>query len=78
MAIVSYTLNEIKKMIRRGEDKSDWKKLRSAMKDDSLIDYSDIPPTTDEMIKNARRPGRTTKEDKEDKKESISLRFDSK
>ncbi|MCL2154877.1 MAG: hypothetical protein FWH53_04350 [Leptospirales bacterium] len=75
MAIVSYTLNEIKKMIRRGEDKSDWKKLRRAMKDDSLIDYSDIPPTTDEMIKNVRRPGHQAKEDK---KESVSLRFDSK
>ena len=58
MTIVRYTLDEIKKM--RG--KSDWKKLEQAMKDDSLIDYSDIPPITDEMMKNARRPGLETKE----------------
>ena len=64
MTIVRYTLDEIKKMIRKGEDKSDWKKLRKAMKDDSLIDYSDIPPTTDEMMKNARRPGLENKENK--------------
>jgi hypothetical protein len=60
MAIVSYTLDEIKRKINSGEDKSDWKKLRRAMKDDSLIDYSDISPTTDEMMKNARRPGLQT------------------
>jgi len=62
MAIVRYTLDEIKEKIRKGEDKSDWKKLRKAMKDDSLIDYSGIPPITDEMMKNARRPGLETKE----------------
>jgi len=66
MTIVSYTLDEIKKM--RGQ--SDWKKLRRAMKDDSLIDYSDIPPTTDEMIKHTRR------QDKKDEKKSASLRLD--
>jgi len=66
MAIVSYTLDEIKKM--RGQ--SDWKKLRRAMKDDSLIDYSDIPPTTDEIMQHSRRHGR------KDKKKSASLRLD--
>ena len=70
MAIVRYTLNEIKRMIRLGEDKSDWKKLSQAMEDDSLIDYSDIPPTTDEMMKNAQRPGLETKEYK---KESVKI-----
>ncbi|MDR1027658.1 MAG: BrnA antitoxin family protein [Rickettsiales bacterium] len=68
MAIVSYTLDEIKKL--RG--KTDWKRLRR-MKDED-IDYSDIPPLTEADFARARRPGRPVKEDK---KELISLRLDS-
>jgi uncharacterized protein (DUF4415 family) len=52
--------------------KSDWRRLRRIREKD--IGYSDIPPSTDEMLKNARRPGRPLKEDK---KENISIRLDS-
>ncbi|MDR1361106.1 MAG: BrnA antitoxin family protein [Rickettsiales bacterium] len=75
MAIVSYTEREIRKKIGRGEDRSDWKYLRRAMKDDSLIDYSDIPKSTAEDLKKFHRVGRPPK-NAADKKQAVSIRLD--
>ena len=62
--IVSYTLEEIKKL----PDKTDLVRLRK-MKDKD-IDMSDIPLLTDEFWENARliRPNQ--------KKQAVSVRFD--
>lgn len=62
--IVSYTLEEIKKL----PDKTDWVRLRK-MKDKD-IDMSDIPLLTEEFWENARliRPNQ--------KKQAVSVRFD--
>ena len=51
MAIVRYTEDELDKMTGL----TDWEYLRN-MTDDE-IDYSDIPPTTDEMFARATRGG---------------------
>jgi uncharacterized protein (DUF4415 family) len=51
MAIVRYTSEELDKMT--GE--TDWERLRNMTDED--IDYSDIPPWTDEMIARATRGG---------------------
>ena len=49
MAIVSYTIEEIRKM--RG--RTDWKRLRKMRDED--IDYSDIPALTDEELARFQR-----------------------
>ena len=72
MTIVSYTLEEIKKM-RRKMDQTDWKALRR-MKDEDIVYDEDSPKLTDEQLAKFRRVGRPVKEDK---KESISIRLDS-
>ena len=51
MAIVSYSLEEIKKM----PDLTDWERVLN-MKDED-IDCSDIPEWTEEDFARARRPG---------------------
>ena len=54
MAIVRYTSEELDKMTGQ----TDWERLRNMTDED--IDYSDIPPWTDEMIARAtqrRRDG---------------------
>jgi uncharacterized protein (DUF4415 family) len=51
MAIVRYTLEEIKKM----PDRTDWERIRKMTDED--IDYSDCPAMTDEMLATATRPG---------------------
>jgi len=51
MAIVSYTLEELKKM----PSQTNWEKLKN-MTDDE-IDYSDNPKWTDEMFARATRGG---------------------
>ncbi|MCL2338751.1 MAG: BrnA antitoxin family protein [Proteobacteria bacterium] len=73
MAIVSYTEKEIRKMIRRGEDKTDWKRIRK-MRDEDIVYDEDSPKTTDAELKLFRRVGRPAKDDK---KENISIRLDS-
>ncbi|MDR0829530.1 MAG: hypothetical protein LBN95_05395 [Prevotellaceae bacterium] len=52
MAIVSYTWEELEKM----PSYTDWERLRN-MKDED-IDYSDIPPLTDEDFARATRGGK--------------------
>jgi len=54
MAMTSYTLEQAKKLPRL----TDKKLLRKIIKDESLIDYSDISPTTDQMAARMVRPGR--------------------
>jgi len=51
MAIVSYTLEELKKM----PSLTDWERLKNMTDDD--IDYSDNPEWTDEMFARATRGG---------------------
>jgi len=51
MAIVSYTLEELKKI----PSLTDWERLKNMTDDD--IDYSDNPEWTDEMFANATRGG---------------------
>ena len=72
MAIVSYTSEEIKKL-RRKMDRTDWKRLRK-MKDEDIVYDEDSPKLTDEQLAKFRRVGRP---EKDDKKESISIRLDS-
>lgn len=65
--IVTYTSEEIRKMRESGQDRTDWKRLEEMRDED--IDYSDIPPLTEEFWENAVlvRPG---------KKDQISFRVD--
>jgi uncharacterized protein (DUF4415 family) len=51
MAIVRYTLKEIKKM----PSQTDWERINN-MKDED-VDCSDCPEMTDEMLATATRPG---------------------
>ncbi|MDR0874399.1 MAG: BrnA antitoxin family protein [Prevotellaceae bacterium] len=72
MAIVSYTWEELEKM----PSLTDWERLRN-MKDED-IDYSDIPPLTDEDFARATRYGRPLHEtirEKESKPVILSLKL---
>jgi uncharacterized protein (DUF4415 family) len=65
--VVRYTEEEIKEMIARGEDKTDWKRVEN-MRDEEVAIDEDSPEITEEMMANAeviRRP-----------KEIVTLRLD--
>ncbi|GHU02212.1 hypothetical protein FACS1894186_6450 [Alphaproteobacteria bacterium] len=67
MAIVSYTLEEVKKM----PSQTDWERVR-AMKDED-IDFSDIPDVADMLAEGKVRPvGRPRKPDA---KQDTHIRF---
>jgi len=66
--IVRYTTEELKEMRRRGEDRTDWARVK-AMKDKDIVIDEDSPEITAEMWRNAvvgRRPP----------KRNITLRID--
>lgn len=67
--IVRYTTEELKEMERRGETKTDWKRVK-AMKDKDIVIDEDSPEITAEMWRNAVVHGRRPP------KKNITLRID--
>ena len=66
--IVRHTTEELKEMARRGEDRTDWNRVRK-MKDSEIVVDDDAPEITAEMMRRAVVTDRRTKD-------NISLRVD--
>jgi uncharacterized protein (DUF4415 family) len=65
--VVRYTEEEIREMIARGEDRTDWERVKK-MRDQEIVIDEDSPEITEEMMARAeviRRP-----------KEIVTLRLD--
>jgi len=67
MAIVSYTWEELQKL----PSLTDWERLRNMRDED--IDYSDIPPLTDEDFARATRNGKPLFENQKTEKQADSF-----
>ena len=67
--IVRYTTEELKELERRGQTKTDWKRVK-AMRDEDIIIDEDSPEITAEMWRNAVVTGRRPP------KRNITLRID--
>ena len=67
--IVRYTTEELKELERRGQTKTDWKRVKAMRDEDILID-EDSPEITAEMWRNAIVTGRRPP------KRNITLRID--